>query len=272
MPLEPNQVPCAGQRRPLPTGRVPSTIPKAGVGPGGTWVYPSPQMFFNALARKGKGEGVREEDMESVVHAHNCAFFVVGRAAGERRRRGGREGRERERGPRSDHAPCLFLSLSLLSHTLASPVPRLPPSLSAMNEATWQHVLAWEALHCDACPAGPKLLRFLGRPSDLSPLARLALLFGGPAPFDRHDWVVDRCGREVRYVIDFYFNEAAAGTPDAFTLRVRPALDSPGAALDRAKMQVYTAFAAAGLPCPVTGAPGRIGAAVVGAGGKQEGG
>jgi hypothetical protein len=34
-------------------------------------------MFFNALARKGKGGGVREEDMESVVHAHNCAFFVV---------------------------------------------------------------------------------------------------------------------------------------------------------------------------------------------------
>ena len=23
-------------------------------------------------------------------------------------------------------------------------------------------------------------------------------------PFDRHDWVVDRCGTEVRYIIDFY--------------------------------------------------------------------
>lgn len=72
MPLEPNQVPCAGQRRPLPTSRIPSTIPKAGVAEGGTWVYPSPQMFFNALARKGKGADVKEEDMESVVHAHNC--------------------------------------------------------------------------------------------------------------------------------------------------------------------------------------------------------
>lgn len=37
---------------------------------------------------------------------------------------------------------------------------------------------------------------------------------GGPLPFDRHDWYVDRCGREVRYVIDFYFNEEKAGTPD----------------------------------------------------------
>ena len=36
----------------------------------------------------------------------------------------------------------------------------------------------------------------------------------GQLPFDRHDWYVDRCGREVRYVIDFYFNEDKAGTPE----------------------------------------------------------
>lgn len=47
------------------------------------------------------------------------------------------------------------------------------------------------------------------------------------APFDRHDWYVDRCGKQIRYVIDFY-----AGKPDpkqpqrmAFYLDVRPALD-----------------------------------------------
>ena len=37
---------------------------------------------------------------------------------------------------------------------------------------------------------------------------------GGQLPFDRHDWWVDRCGQEVRYVIDFYFHEEAAGTPE----------------------------------------------------------
>ena len=47
-----------------------------------------------------------------------------------------------------------------------------------------------------------------------SPLARLQSLVGGQRPFDRHDWVVDRCGEEVRYVIDFYFNEDKAGTPE----------------------------------------------------------
>ena len=47
-----------------------------------------------------------------------------------------------------------------------------------------------------------------------SPLARLSGWFGGQLPFDRHDWWVDRCGQEVRYVIDFYFHEEAAGTPE----------------------------------------------------------
>lgn len=37
---------------------------------------------------------------------------------------------------------------------------------------------------------------------------------GAPLPFDRHDWYVDRCGTEVRYVIDFYFDDDKAGTPE----------------------------------------------------------
>jgi cytochrome c heme-lyase len=49
---------------------------------------------------------------------------------------------------------------------------------------------------------------------------------------------VDRCGRQVRYVIDFYFDEAHAGSPDAFAVDARPALDSLGSVADRAKMGV----------------------------------
>jgi hypothetical protein len=45
-----------------------------------------------------------------------------------------------------------------------------------------------------------------------SPLARMTHWVGRPLPFDRHDWYVDRCGKEVRYVIDFYFDEDKAGT------------------------------------------------------------
>jgi hypothetical protein len=45
MPLEPNQQPCPGQRVPLSTDRLQSNIPKGGTDT--TWLYPSPQMFFN---------------------------------------------------------------------------------------------------------------------------------------------------------------------------------------------------------------------------------
>lgn len=58
-----------------------------------------------------------------------------------------------------------------------------------MNEKTWMQVLEWEKLRPSVGPGRePKLLRFLGRPNDLSPKARLRVLFGSPAPFDRHDW------------------------------------------------------------------------------------
>mmetsp|Transcript_1895 Transcript_1895/g.2814 ORF Transcript_1895/g.2814 Transcript_1895/m.2814 type:complete len:289 (-) Transcript_1895:533-1399(-) len=202
MPLEPNQLPCPGQRLPLSTERVSSNIPKGGTT--GTWLYPSPQMVFNALKRKGKGDDVGEGDMDGFIAAHN-----------------------------------------------------------AMNEGTWQKVAVWELLHRDECP-NPTLLRFKGKPHDLSPKALIRTWLGGPEPFDRHDWTIDRCGKEVRYVIDFYFNEEKAGTPQAFELVVRPALDSFEAALDRVKMTIYENFAEWGLPCPITGTSGSIGSASIG--------
>lgn len=45
MPAEPNQQPAPGQKKLLSTERVVSNIPKGNTT--STWVYPSPQMFFN---------------------------------------------------------------------------------------------------------------------------------------------------------------------------------------------------------------------------------
>ena len=45
MPLEPNQQPCPGQKKLISTDRIVSNIPKGGTE--ASWVYPSPQMFFN---------------------------------------------------------------------------------------------------------------------------------------------------------------------------------------------------------------------------------
>lgn len=54
-------------------------------------------------------------------------------------------------------------------------------------------------------------------------------------PFDRHDWIVDRCGRHVRYVIDYYGCEPTPNNDAPIYLDVRPALDSFSAVWDRMK-------------------------------------
>lgn len=57
-------------------------------------------------------------------------------------------------------------------------------------------------------------------------------------PFDRHDWIIERNGTSVRYVIDFYSGQVEAGDkPLAIHLDVRPALDSPQSVVDRLRMQ-----------------------------------
>lgn len=75
---------------------------------------------------------------------------------------------------------------------------------------------------------GPRLHSFLGLSQTLSPKARFNTLLGYTAPFDRHDWVVDRCGKRVDYIIDFYAGKAS---PDGsgklnFFLDVRPKLNT----------------------------------------------
>ncbi|RPA90036.1 hypothetical protein L873DRAFT_1881967 [Choiromyces venosus 120613-1] len=42
------------------------------------------------------------------------------------------------------------------------------------------------------------------RGQKLTPKAQFMVLLGYQAPFDRHDWAVDRCGKKIDYVIDFY--------------------------------------------------------------------
>ncbi|KAL0055928.1 hypothetical protein WJX82_005812 [Trebouxia sp. C0006] len=181
MPQSSNQ-PTPGQSQPLGRQRIPSTIPVADDGrpahqeaDSPVWMYPSEQMFYNAMKRKGWSPS--EHDMQSVVAIHN-----------------------------------------------------------GVNERAWSEVLQWEKMHVTRC-GGPRLKKFAGRPQDYSPKARLLNFLGYKLPFDRHDWVVDRCGKEVRYVVDFYNAAPLPGMPIAMHLDVRPALDSPSALLDRLRMQ-----------------------------------
>jgi len=172
----PNQTPAPGQKFLLSTHRMESSIlrgdytPQHQQGAGAQWMYPSEQMFYNAMKRKGFEP--EEETMRAVVAIHNV-----------------------------------------------------------VNERAWNHVLDWEKMRSTD---NPQLLRFEGKPTELSPKARMLNLIGYDKPFDRHDWIVKRSsGEEVRYVVDFYNGQEDLTGRTSMYIDARPALDSPSAVFDR---------------------------------------
>ncbi|ORY95294.1 cytochrome c/c1 heme-lyase [Syncephalastrum racemosum] len=175
MPAVAQQSPHKDQKIPLGTDREVSSIPRATKDGEQKWIYPSEQMFFNAMRRKNWNP--EERDMSVVVPIHN-----------------------------------------------------------AVNEQAWVKILEWEKLHTTQCNQ-PKLVKFQGRPKDITPKARLRSWFGYALPFDRHDWTVDRCGERVTYVIDFYTGKRDPRRPEAvsFYLDVRPAF-TPSGVWDRMRM------------------------------------
>lgn len=70
MPTDLSQKPLPGQSTPLETSRVTSSIPMAEIGESKFWVYPSEQMFFDAMRRKNWDP--KEVDMKTVVPIHNA--------------------------------------------------------------------------------------------------------------------------------------------------------------------------------------------------------
>ncbi|KAF5300253.1 hypothetical protein FQR65_LT09208 [Abscondita terminalis] len=177
----PNQQPAPDQPFPLSTLRQMSSIPKAIVKDGEEpfWIYPSPQMFWNAMLRKGwrwKDDELSQKDMDHIIKIHN-----------------------------------------------------------ANNEQAWKEVLKWEALHYKECQE-PKLKSFSGKATEHSPRARIRNLMGYELPFDRHDWIVDRAGKEVRYIIDYYDGGQVKDNYQFALLDVRPAMDSFENVWDRMKV------------------------------------
>lgn len=75
----------------------------------------------------------------------------------------------------------------------------------------------------------------------MTPTARANTLLGYAPPFDRHDWVIDRCGTRVEYVIDFYAGRADAKPGPSFYLDVRPKLNTwEGVKMRAAKWAMLT--------------------------------
>lgn len=215
MPSDLSQSPeSATQTIDLPIERETSSIPRGGTETSsGNWVYPSPQQMYNAMLRKGYTD-TPQDAVESMVAVHN--FLNEGawaeiveweRRFGKGLSQGWRESRFGEDGSQ-----------------------------------TGAMILASE----EATTFQPKLVRFMGRSTDMTPKAMMLQVmgwiypsqFGGPPPFDRHDWFVERqVGKEkpeqVRYVIDYYSAPPEPTGEPVFYLDIRPALDRPNAAAER---------------------------------------
>lgn len=195
MPLEAKQKPHPEQPFSLSTQRQESSIPKAdGTG---NWMYPSEQMFWNAMIRKG----------------WNWKDHVQGKDQMY-------EGKQGEEGKFHGKDMSEIIKIH-----------------NANNESAWVEVLKWErSLHAIDCPAGPKLKKFSGDAKNFSPRARIRHWLGYELPFDRHDWVVDRCGTDVRYIIDYYEGDLDSKTGNFALLDVRPAMDRAGNVWDRMRV------------------------------------
>ena len=208
----------------LPLERETSSIPRGDAE--SNWEYPSPQQMYNAMLRKGYDD-TPQDAVESMVAVHNF-----------------------------------------------------------LNEGAWAEIVGWEQRfsrglgkgweYCskgeaafgvlarsDAPTLQPRLLRFQGRPREMTPKAKALQALGQlyPAkfkyvhsmcsstnielmkvrsdpPFDRHDWFVQRQSpdgnkKEVRYVIDYYSGPPEPTGEPVFYLDVRPAVDTPAAAVER---------------------------------------
>ena len=108
------------------------------------------------------------------------------------------------------------------------------PIHNAVNEKAWAEIKDWESrfewarAENKSC-GGPRLHSFSGDSKKLSPRARWNSLLGYQEPFDRHDWVVERCPGKgmVEYVIDFYAGkDDGKGKGLSFYLDVRPKLNT----------------------------------------------
>ncbi|KAI9671740.1 MAG: Cytochrome c1 heme lyase [Alyxoria varia] len=158
------------------------------ISPTGHWMYPSEAQFFTALARKHGADGAPPPaTMSAVIPIHNAVnertwHEILGWESLQ-------DGQQDRKGERSE--------------------PRTRSSKAARRLTRFRDA-------SERC-GGPKLVSFSGElKTRMTPRARVYSLLGYQEPFDRHDWVVERCGgKRVEYVIDFYEGRASRGAGDS---------------------------------------------------------
>ncbi|KAL4889009.1 cytochrome c and c1 heme-lyase [Aspergillus ambiguus] len=225
---ESNDKPKSKSQRPLSNDREVSSIPRA-IDPGSQPAQAAPPSPYSSSAAShgtpsnAETETGHDQSTGNWIYPSERQFF--------------------EALMRKGNTPASTTSASELATSVASIIP----IHNAVNERAWQQILDWESRAPRSDPGskkcgGPRLYSFRGLgvdPQFLSPRARINSLMGYQLPFDRHDWVVERCGGErIEYVIDFYQGKSDGGSSNAglasnvgpgklsFYLDVRPKMNT----------------------------------------------
>ena len=202
-PYLPQKRPRLPQDSPLASDRVTSSIPRAATSPSTTTPSPSSLPTSPNPSSESHPSHPTPSDAARWIYPSEKMFFDAMR--------------------RKSYSPD------------AADMRTIVPIHNAVNERAWSEILSWESSSPRAVAqnqgcGGPKLRAFSGDSGKLTPRARWYGLLGYERPFDRHDWVVERCGgpeEAVEYVIDFYRGRGSEGAGGLnFYLDVRPKLNS----------------------------------------------
>jgi cytochrome c heme-lyase len=91
---------------------------------------------------------------------------------------------------------------------------------TAVTENSWNGIQQIESFVAPECN-DLSLVRFQGMDGIYTMKSRFFhRILGTPRPFDRHDWYVSRCGKEIRYILDYYSMENDLGEIE-YTIDVR---------------------------------------------------
>jgi Cytochrome c/c1 heme lyase len=209
------------------------------------WIYPSEQQLYNAMRRKG-WQNVPVDSIPTVLQIHNSINertwdkvleweYLMMTSNGN-----GRNG-------------VAVPGRNYLRHRLGG----LVSSENEDEDDSLNHDPSFSSIHdsSSSLPPSPRLVRFEGRPKDMTPKAYLLskILRLYDPPFDRHDWYVESYHGNSssnnsddnnsttantivqRYVIDYYMKkEQQHGDKNALSIPIpyvdaRPAVDSPRA-------------------------------------------
>ncbi|BGP01706.1 Cytochrome C1 heme lyase [Rhodotorula toruloides ATCC 204091] len=113
------------------------------------------------------------------------------------------------------------------------------PIHNAVNERVWQQILDWERKAMglnEGEETGSRLVSFVGKPKEMSPRARWKSLIGYTAPFDRHDWIVDRPLQPPA----FTSSSSASPSPSSAVTPTSPADSTPSSLRIRYVIDFYT--------------------------------